>query len=215
MPSSAFKKFENKMLTDVDRLIQSHKTLSNGAAGKHGLGHITRSGVFLLCAAWELFAEELIVEMTYCLAERARSPSNLPKAVQKELSKHVKDHKHELRPLELAGDGWRSVYKTHAQDLVSGLNTPKADPLSVLFRRATGWTKATDCWALGTAYIDDFVTIRGNIAHKGSDADYIRLNKLQDNYRVGIAETALQLDNAACDFLKESSEGGRPWRRRI
>ena len=88
------------MLTDVDRLIESHRILSGGAQGRPGLGHITKSGTFLLCAAWELYIEELVVEIAKVLADRANSPSDLPKEVRKEISKHVKKHSHELKPLD-------------------------------------------------------------------------------------------------------------------
>lgn len=202
------------MLVDVDRLIESHQSLSHGTQGRHGLGHITRSGTFLLCAAWELYVEELAVEVASLFAERASAPDDLPNEVRKELSKHVKNHNHELKPLDLAGDGWRLVYLSHAKQLVSGLNTPKAEPINVLFKRLTGWNKPSDCWSCGSDYINSFVSVRGDIAHRGSDADYIRLNKLRDDYRIRIAETALEMDNGACNYVHEKSNGRRPWRRR-
>ncbi|WP_350183709.1 HEPN domain-containing protein [Roseibium album] len=214
MPSSAFSKFENRMLTDVDRLIESHQLLSHGAQGRHGLGHITRSGTFLLCAAWELYIEELVVEISNCFAQRAHSPDDLPKEVRKEISKHVKQHSHELKPLDLAGDGWRQVYLAHANELVTGLNTPKAGPINLLFKKLTGWAAPADCWSCGTGYIDAFVGVRGDIAHRGSDANYVRLNTLRDEYRVRVAETAREMDNCACDYVFNNSEGNRPWRRR-
>jgi hypothetical protein len=214
MPSSAFTKFESRMLTDVDRLIESHQVLSHGAQGRHGLGHITRSGTFLLCAAWELYVEELVVEVASCLAERAEAPNDLPKDVRKELSRHVKEHSHELKPLDLAGEGWRLVYLSHAKELVMGLNTPKSNPIELLFKRLTGWANVTECWSCGPDYINEFVSVRGDIAHKGSDADYVRLSTLREDYRVNIAETARETDNAACDYIHVIATGNRPWRRR-
>jgi len=50
MPSTSFLKFETNMLTDVDRIISSHTQLNHDGRGRRGLGHITRSGVLMLCA---------------------------------------------------------------------------------------------------------------------------------------------------------------------
>jgi hypothetical protein len=43
------------MLTDVERIIVSHAQLNHKGLGRRGLGHITRSGILMLCAAWELY----------------------------------------------------------------------------------------------------------------------------------------------------------------
>ena len=69
-----------------------------------GLGHITRSGVLMLCAAWELYLEELLIESARVIVDRAASPDDLPEKVQKEIAKTVRDSKHELKPLQLAGE---------------------------------------------------------------------------------------------------------------
>jgi hypothetical protein len=113
MPSSALIKFENNMLVDVDRIIQSHGQLNHDGMGRRGLGHITRSGVLMLCAAWELYLEELLIESARIFIRRAHSPGQLPQPVQKEIAKVVRESKHELKPLELAGDGWKIIYDNH------------------------------------------------------------------------------------------------------
>src|SRR3546814_10958362 len=61
-------------------------------------------------------------------------PNALPKDVQKELSRSVKESKHELKPLELAGEGWKSLYRNHAQETLSGLNTPNSGNLDQIGR---------------------------------------------------------------------------------
>jgi hypothetical protein len=126
MPSVALQKFERNMLEDVDRIIGSHGDLNHEGMGRRGLGHITRSGVLTLCAAWELYLEEVLVEAVRWLIERADTPDQLPKPVQKELAKVARESKHELKPLELAGQGWEQVYDHHATDsgaTGSGLET--------------------------------------------------------------------------------------------
>lgn len=214
MPSAAFNKFESKMLKDVDRLIESHAELGHDGPGRHGLGHITRSGVFLLCAAWELYLEELAQEVASFLADRAASPKDLPLGAQKELSKLVKNHSNELKPLELAGNGWERIYLGHVNEAIGKLNTPKSGPVDELYRRLLGWENPSTSWTRGHIYINDFVEIRGDIAHRGSDARYVRIDALREDYRVGIPATVIEHDNAACDFVNDNSNGPRPWRRR-
>ncbi|MCV6576279.1 MAG: HEPN domain-containing protein [Cohaesibacter sp.] len=214
MPSKALKKFSTKMLVDVERLIESHGTLSHGGKGKHGLGHITRSGIFLLCASWELYIEEVAIEIAGVLSSRATSPHKLPLGAQKELSRMVSNHKNDLKPLELAGAGWEQVYNNHVIEEVRRLNTPKSGPIDEIYKKTIGWEDPSKNWSCGTDFINGFVKIRGDIAHKGSEADYVKIAELRDKYNAGIIKTAIEHDNAACDFVKNNSEGDRPWRRK-
>lgn len=123
MPSSAYRLFKKNRI-DVVRLIESHGVLSDGMRGKKGLGHLTRSGVVMLCACWELYAESLLVEGLRHLANKCDSPYQLPLVVQKELAKHVREAKHELKPLALANNGWREVLVAYAEFQCANFHTP-------------------------------------------------------------------------------------------
>lgn len=215
MPSNALAKFENKMLVDVNRIIESHRVLNHDGGGRRSLGHITRSGVLMLCASWELYVEELAIEVAGHLASRANDPSELPLGAQKELARLVRDHKHDLKPLELAGAGWEQVYNSHVKEILGGLNTPKTGPIDETYKKLLGWESPSKNWTKGKDFINGFVKVRGDIAHRGSDADYVRIDQLSGAYVAGICVTAIEHDNAACDFIKANSIGGRPWRRRI
>ncbi len=213
MPSTALRKFETKLLVDVDRIIESHGLLDQNGQGRRGLGHITRSGVLMLCAAWELYVEELAVEVAELLANRATSPNDLPLPVQRELSKAVKEHKHELKPLELAGAGWEHVYISHVKDIVGSMNTPKVGPINEIYLRLTGWSKPSGSWTRGNDFVNGFVKARGDVAHRGSAAAYVRIGALRD-YRRGIVQTVTEHDNAAAEFVRDNSVGNLPWNRR-
>ncbi len=139
MPSQSLLKFESNLLVDVDRLIESHAQLNHDGGGKRGLGHITRSGVLMLCAAWELYLEELAIEAANYLSGRVSRPLELPKPVKKELARAVKEAKNHLKPLELAGEGWKDVYGEHVRLLAQSLNTPKAARVDALFSVTTGF----------------------------------------------------------------------------
>lgn len=113
MPSQAFKDFRYN-LVDTRRLVTVHGLLSGGNPGKKGLGHLTRSGVVMLCASWELYVESLLVEAVHWLTSQHADPSTLPKAVKKTLASYVRNHKHHLMPLSLAGAGWKHLLEAYA-----------------------------------------------------------------------------------------------------
>ncbi len=214
MPSSALLKFESNMLVDVDRIIQSHSDLNHEGMGRRGLGHITRGGVLMLCAAWELYLEEVAIESARIFVDRIDSPDQLPLPVQKEISKVVKDSKHELKPLELAGDGWATVYQNHVGQSVSLLNTPKSTNLNPLYKRLLGIEEISSTWSAGAQEINSFVSARGDIAHRGRDAGYVTINTLQE-YRTLVVQAVTDTDNGLADFLRDNTPQNRAvWRRR-
>jgi hypothetical protein len=213
LPSVALAKFEGNLLVDVDRIVDSHRLLNHEGGGRRSLGHLTRSGVLMLCAAWELYLEELLMESSHHLAGRAATPDLLPLQVQKEIAKAVRSSDHDLKPLQLAGYGWRTVYSNLVGRAVSGLNTPKSTNVDPLFKRTIGLDGISDSWAVGKDAIDDFVRVRGEIAHRGRDAAYVRIGGLKA-YRVTAMSAVVDTDNTVADFVQANSAGGSPWRRR-
>lgn len=211
MPSDSFSAFRYNTV-DVKRLIESHGKLHDGSPGKKGLGHITRSGVVMLCAAWELYAESVLVESLRFFVSKCQSPDQLPKSVQKELARHVREAKHELKPLALANDGWRSVLIAYAEQWCAGLNTPKAGPLNELFLKLLGIDKLSDNWSCGETSLNEFVEVRGNIAHRGRSANYVALGEL-NNFLALIDDVAVETDNAVSKHIVSSAPGGyKPWK---
>jgi len=212
MPSSALAKLRSN-LVDVHRLIESHSDLGGEARGRRSLGHITRAGVLLLCAAWERYIELLLAESVGVLCEAMPLPTDLPKPVQKHLSTLVKEARHQLRPLHLAGEGWKLVYKSYAQDAAASLNTPSSKNIDRLFLDFIGLGAVSQSWSQGVAAVDAFVTLRGDVAHRGREAQYIRIENLRD-FRTLLLATAIDTDNGLSDYLKATCPGGeRPWNR--
>lgn len=212
MASSAFNEFRYNVL-DARRLHQAHGIVSEGRPGKKGLGHLTRSGVVMLCAAWERYNESVIVEAVGYLAKEIRDPNNLPLSVRKHLSAITKQHAHELKPMELAGDGWRALYVAQATYETSVLNTPKSGNLKALYERLTGLSDVSDFWSIGAKPVDDFVATRGDIAHNGRKTPYIAAGTLL-HYISMIEKVTAEHDNKLCDYLKAASGSTyQPWRR--
>ena len=211
MPSDAFATFDYNVV-DVDRLIANHAALSGTRAGRRGLGHITRSAVVMLCAAWELYVEQVLVECATHLAQRAL-PTDLPTDVQASLSDYVKTHKHQLKPLHLSGDGWRTVYIDSVREQAQRLNTPKSVRVDPLFLEHLGAPSLSTHWTIGATALDSFVTVRGEIAHRGRQAPYIPIGELV-RYRNDVRWVAVDTDNHVVEHLKACCPGTRKaWRK--
>lgn len=211
MPSNAFKSFKFNLI-DVDRLCQAHTELHNGAQGRKKLGHITRSGVVMLCAAWEHYCENLLRESARYLCSQIANPLDLPKEVQKEISKAVRESKNDIKPLHLSGDGWKQVYQDHINSQLNVFHTPKTNNLNDYYKRLIGIPKLSDSWvAHGEKELDMFVTVRGDIAHNGRHADYILINHL-NSYRDGVRRYAVETDNTISAYLKVAAKStSKPW----
>ncbi len=167
MPSSAFSNFDSN-LQDTDRMIDTFRAIKTQGAGK---GHLTRGAVVLLCAAWELYVEQLLQKAAEIYSQRHDSPSSLPLPVQETINRSVKNDKHNLKPLQLAGDGWKTVYCSHIEERTENLNTPKSSVIAPLFNDFLGIANITLAWSQGALPLDDFITVRGDIAHRGRQVD--------------------------------------------
>jgi hypothetical protein len=214
MPSKAMLKFESRLVSDVRSLIGTHKELNGPDPGRRGFGHLTRAGVVMLCAAWEIYLEELVRECVSIYCERVSTPLELPKPTPNQISTYVKNHKHELKPLELAQDGWKIVFQSLCNDMIATFNTPKSRVVDQLFKRLVGIANVSESWTVTPAQVDDFVTRRGEIAHKGSAAPYVRFDDLQ-TYLLHIETSVRDTDNKLAEHIKETTPQGKsPWRKR-
>lgn len=85
MPSTAYLEYK-KNLKDVHRLVLLHKSLSGTKPGKRGLGHITRGGLLMLCAAWERYVETVAIEGAIFLTNRLPNHAALPPTPRQKLT---------------------------------------------------------------------------------------------------------------------------------
>jgi len=186
---------------DVTDLTDVHFRISGGKPGKKSLGFLTRSAVIMLCAAWERFNEDLLLEAIDVINRGIKSPNKLPIEVQKTISKKVTGHRHELKTIEMAGDGWKRLWRGFAEEETERFNTPKQAQLKELFLRYLGVSDFTAFWIpRHVGKIDKFVEIRGEIAHKGSQAQYVHLRQLQAYIEI-LRSNAIEIDRNMSLFL--------------
>ncbi len=213
MPSQAFYNF-GWNLEDVERLEEAHGQLSPDGQGRRALGHITRSALVMLCAAWELYFEDLIVECVEYIRRNISDPQQLPDVCKKHIINRLKKEKHELTMFSLAGDGWKKPYFDTATLDASKLNTPKSEQLGVLCKNYLGIENISSKWTRGPDGINEIIAQRGEIAHRGRDAAYITTNQLAE-YKDSIYLTVIETDNYLARYLKKLVNASiQPWRRK-
>lgn len=69
----------------------------------------------------------------------------------------------------------------------------------------------SDYWSAEASEINDFVRLRGDIAHNGRDIKYVYIEVLK-GYKDIICESAIESDNALADYLKSLTGLKKPWR---
>ena len=185
--------------------------MNKGTRGRQHLGHLTRSGIVMLCAAWESYIEDVCLECMNWFLQNSSSPSELPGGMQKRLAHCVSKDKHELASLKLAGDGWRTVFIDYAKANLSQFNSPKPDRIDLLFEEWIGLSQITSAWSTDQQDITDFVVRRGEIAHRGTNANYVR-RPAMERYRALVWKTSCETDNKLLEFLRQIKPSlPRPW----
>lgn len=94
---------------------------------------------------------------------------------------------------DLADDGWRKLLQDRLLLLQVArnrtLNSPKTEQINALFYQAVGASDVSRAWywpsmnaARAAEKLDDFVTLRGEVAHRGAAAAGVRKPQVIDYY---------------------------------
>ncbi|MCU1303588.1 MAG: hypothetical protein JWQ87_3872 [Candidatus Sulfotelmatobacter sp.] len=165
---------------DVDRLLEIHGLIGGPDKGRrYQLGVLNKSAIVLISAIWEAYCEDIASEAIEHIVAESPKSSALSKEIRKAVAKELKDDKNELAVWNIADDGWRSVLrsrlKTMQEKRAWSLNTPKAAQIRASFANALGIDDITAEWrwekmssAQAQKKLDTYITLRGEIAHRGS-----------------------------------------------
>lgn len=214
MPSVAYTEY-TKNLKDVHRLIVLHRNISGNDRGKRGLGHLTRGGLLLLCAAWERYIETVLVEGAEFLCSKLTPFTDLPAGPQQNVRDYVNSNETPWTPVQLSTNDWKLIYVSAINAKVGKLNTPKHEKIKPLFTKYLALPDIGACWTKGTTIIDDFVSLRGEVAHRGREGRYIQFKLLTDHESL-IKQYAIETDNQLSDHLRMLvTPNLRPWNRSL
>jgi hypothetical protein len=113
----------------------------------------------------------------------------------------------------LCGTGWKNVFLNAVQKDVEKLNTPKFGMISELFKKWLALPDFDSNWRHPATALNEFVTLRGEIAHRGADARYVRISELV-SLKGMIDDLVVDTDRRLGDHLKEIGHRNvRPWNR--
>lgn len=213
MASDAYDEYL-KNLEDVHRLVRLHKQLSGAAPGKRKLGHLTRGGILLLCAAWERYIETVALEAADFLAPRLANYTDLPAGASKRVRDHANSNGNAWTAAQLATADWKVMYRELVERKVNALNTPKHNEIQTLFSYFFGLTTIENYWAPATrTEIDAFVSLRGEVAHRGRQSQYVHFHQLV-KYEEEVSAWVRRTDRGLSDYFRLLVVPiKRPWSR--
>jgi hypothetical protein len=175
--SKAFAHFlENKQ--DVDQLWKIHQEFAGGGSGrKYGVEVLNRAVIVFITACWESFLEDLAREAFETLLDNAPDASSLPSKLRDSVTKPIFEQKNSSKVWDLAGTGWKALMQAHTKEVldrwIGSFNTPKTAQVNTLYAELLGIGKLSSNWKWrrmpsdrAEARLDNYVTIRGNIAHR-------------------------------------------------
>lgn len=180
--SSAAKSTFDLNREDVDQLWVIHGDYAGrGVGAKHGVEVLNRSVVIFLTACWESYVEDFAKECFDIMIAKCPSFDDIPIKARNYATKSIFDQKDSREVWKLAGNGWRTVMTDHRDDVldrwISSFNTPKSPQVITLYDELLGIADITKWWKWknmtpekAAIKLDDFITIRGNIAHRVKDA---------------------------------------------
>jgi len=184
-----------KNCEDIDRLLEIHDTLGGSKPGRRRrLEVLNKSAIVLVTAVWEAYCEDIVAEGLAHVVKKAPDSKALPKQLRKQVLAELQADKDELAAWALADDGWRNVLEKRLERLQEErnrkLNTPKTAQIDELFERGLGIPHISASWywegmskAQAAKKLDDYVALRGAIAHRGSGTGSV--SKVQVNAYYG------------------------------
>ncbi|WP_412027451.1 HEPN domain-containing protein [Deinococcus yunweiensis] len=221
MPSKAFLKFvENRH--DVLLLWHAHREMLGKTKKLNSKAEvINRATIVFITAFWESYIEDLAEEAYNILLGSSAGESVVPNMVRSGISRTLQESNNPLNLWQLAGDGWRTLLNDHKdrilKERIEYFHSPKSEKVKELFSDLLGIRDITRFWVNDTldanacrVRLDEFITMRGNIAHRiRHDKRVFKRNAKDYMSLVNFLCTAT--DNAVLQHLYATT-GSEPWK---
>lgn len=220
MPSNAKNAFiENSK--DIAELWEIHQEISGQGAGrKYGVEVLNRSAIVFVTACWESYVEDLAAESFDFLLANATTSTVIPPKVKTLATKVIFDQKDSTKIWDLADGGWRTLLLNHKsatlQQWLGSFNTPKTAQVNALYLDLLGIKKLSSKWnwkgmssATAESKLDDFIQVRGDIAHRLNPSKVVQKN-LGTNYHQHVGKIVDRCETEIKSYLLTVT-GVEPW----
>lgn len=194
MGSKARKRYGDNAL-DVERLLKLHAESGGTSPGRRrGLEVLNKSAIILITSFWEAYCEDIAAEGLEHIVKHGASSDSLPIAIRQSIAKDLKADPNELSVWSLCGEGWKQVLKDRLERLQEQrnkrLNTPRTQNIDDLFLLALGLSSISSSWRWARKMtvtrarkkLDKYVTLRGEIAHRGASAKSVTKAQVEDYF---------------------------------
>lgn len=193
MASKARRAFDQNA-RDIERLLEIHRDLGGDERGRRfRLEVLNKSAIVLITSFWEAYCEDLAAEALEHIVTHAKSAGSLSKEIKKIVAKELTDAPNQLAVWDLSDSGWRSVLQGRLAKLQTQrnrrLNTPNSEKIDELFLTALGLGSISSSWAWqrmspskARNKLDRYVTLRGEIAHRGKAAEGCKKTQVKDYF---------------------------------
>lgn len=189
----------------VKRLVE----ISSRQTNKPDSEVIQYSAIVFLVAIWQDYLTYLVEDSFNAMIEVADDPHHFPMKVLTLASKEIRENKDESMVWKLAGAGWKEVLLEYSKKLIGSFNTPNYDKVDILFDRSIGKKNISENWKWNgmTAekakqMLDEILTIRHELAHKGRAKQTINKKKLEE-YIHFIHRLVVCTNNSVANYLKK------------
>ena len=186
MPSKAWESFDQNA-QDIERLLELHQEKGGTSPGRRrGLEVLNKSAIVLITSYWGAYCEDIATEGLEHIAQHGSSPDQLRKEIKQIIAKELKADPNVLSVWSLCGEGWKKILKTRLDNLRDQrnrkLNTPRTQNIDDLFLQALVLSSISSSWKWSKKMtidrarnkLDKYVTLRGEIAHRGIAANGIK-----------------------------------------
>jgi hypothetical protein len=158
--------------------------------------------------------ETVAMESADFLTSKLTNYTELPAEPRKRVRDFANGGGNTWTAADLATPQWKIMFRQLVERRVGALNTPKHEQLKNLFNHFFDVPDIEIFWAPDTkADIDEFVSLRGEVAHRGAESRYIHFHQLE-RLEASVAAWVRLTDRALSDHLRTFvTPPRRPWLR--
>lgn len=175
---SAAKSAFDKNKADVEQLWKIHEDFAGAGAGrKRDVEVLNRTAIVFITACWESYVEDIAKESFEFMISNVSKAKDIPLKVRSLSTRPIFEQKDPTKIWDVADSGWKAILEAHKEEALSkwlgNFNTPKCAQVENLFEELLGIKNISAGWhwqrmpnQRAKDKLDEYVTVRGNIAHR-------------------------------------------------